>query len=227
MKVALVGDYDATVVAHQAIPDALEMSARALSINVEPVWIHSSEVDLATIATVDALWCVPLSPYADPDAVISAIRYARENDLPFLGTCAGFQHAVLEYARNVLGFGDADSIEDNPQTSMPLIEALGCRLSDQADSVILDRDSRLAKIYQCERVVEEYNCGFGVNPDYLSIFANSDFHFCAQDQNGEPRAFELDKRRFFFGTAWQPERSSLQRITHPLITAFLMAEQQA
>jgi len=222
MKIALVGDYDATVLAHQAIPGAIERSARALATTVEPIWIHSSEVDIQTIATVDALWCVPFSPYANPEAVITVIRYAREHDMPFLGTCAGYQHAVLEYARNVLGFENADSSEDNPETSMPLISALACRLADQADTIYLDRGSRIAEIYQTERIAEDYHCGYGVNPDYLSLFANSEFKFSACDNNGDPRAFELSANRFFFGTAYQPERSSLHNITHPLITAFLM-----
>ena len=71
MKVALVGDYDATVLAHQAIPGAIERSALALATTVELIWIHSSEIDLQAIAAVDALWCVPLSPYAYPEAVIT------------------------------------------------------------------------------------------------------------------------------------------------------------
>jgi CTP synthase (UTP-ammonia lyase) len=227
MKVALVGDYDATVLAHQAIPGAIERSALALATTVELIWIHSSEIDLQAIAAVDALWCVPLSPYADPEAVITVIRFAREHDMPFLGTCAGYQHAVLEYARNVHGFVDADSSEDNPETSMPLITALACRLADQADTIHLDHGSRIAGIYQTEHITEEYNCGFGINRDYLPLFVNSDFRFCARDDNGDPRAFELNSNRFFFGTAYQPERSSLQQITHPLITAFLMAALQS
>lgn len=222
MKIALVGDYDATVLAHQAIPGAIERSARVLATTVEPIWIHSSEVDIQTIATADALWCVPLSPYTNPEAVITVIRYAREHDMPFLGTCAGYQHAVLEYARNVLGFENADSSEDNPETSMPLISALACRLADQTDTIYLDRGSRLAEIYQTNRIAEDYHCGYGVNPDYLSLFANSEFKFSARDNNGDPRAFELSTSRFFFGTAYQPERSSLHNIIHPLITAFLM-----
>ena len=88
---------------------------------------------------------------------------------------------------------------------------------------MLQRGSRLAGIYQCERVDEEYHCGFGVNPDYLPIFADSDLRFCAFDGNGAPRALELQGHRFFFATAYQPERSALQHMTHPLITAFLMA----
>lgn len=223
MKIALVGDYDAAVLAHQAIPEAIAISARALATTVEPVWIHSSEVDIQAIAEVDALWCVPFSPYANPEAVIKVIRYARVHDMPFLGTCAGYQHAVLEYARNLLGFEDADSSEDNPETSLPLISALACRLSDQTDTIRLDRGSRIAEIYQTDRIVEEYHCGYGVNPDYLPLFANSELKFCARDDNGDPRAFELNANRFFFGTAYQPERSSLHQFTHPLITAFVMA----
>lgn len=223
MKIALVGDYDRDVLAHRVIPEALAASATALATPLEPQWIHSSEVDQAALAQVDALWCVPLSPYAEPEAVIGAIRYARETELPFLGTCAGYQHALLEYARNVLGFAHADSAEDNPQTSMPLISALACRLADEEERVLLQRGSRLAQIYQSETVVEQYNCGFGFNPDYRSIFVDSSLHFSAFDESGEPRAFELEGHRFFFATAFQPERSALHGLTHPLITALLMA----
>lgn len=223
MKIALVGDYDQNALAHRVIPESLAASATALATPLESLWIHSRDVDQAALATVDALWCVPLSPYAEPEAVIAAIRYARETELPFLGTCAGYQHALLEYARNVLGFAHADSAEDNPQTSMPLISALACRLADEGEKVLLQRDSRLAQIYQSETVVEQYNCGFGLNPDYRAIFADSSLRFSAFDENGEPRAFELDGHRFFFATAFQPERSALQGFTHPLITALLMA----
>lgn len=223
MKIILVGDYDASVLAHQAIPRAIELSAQALETGAEPVWMHSAEVDLSAIASADALWCVPLSPYADAQAVITAIRFSRENDMPFLGTCAGYQHAVLEYARNVLGFEDADSAEDNPATTMPLIAALKCRLTNDAGRISLEQGSRLADIYQSGRAVETYHCGYGVNPEYLSVFCGREFRFCARDDDGEPRAFELAGNRFYFGTAYQPERSSLQQAAHPLITAFMSA----
>ncbi len=223
MKIALVGDYDETVTAHQAIPQAIDLAARALTINAEPVWIRSRDVVPAALSEFDALWCVPLSPYENPLSVIAAIGYARENDIPFLGTCAGYQHAVLEYARNLLGFEQADSVEDNPATAMPLITALTCRLADKADTINIERDSRVSDIYQCGRVREEYNCGFGVNPDYLKIFAGSELKFCGHDDNGEPRICEIPRNRFFVGTAYQPERSAFDCRAHPLITSFLMA----
>ena len=223
MKVALVGDYDAAVTAHQAIPRALELAALALATRVEQEWIGSDRIGARDLADFDGLWCVPLSPYRDAVAVIDAIEYARSRDLPFLGTCAGFQHAVLEYARNVLDLSEADSLEDNPQTAMPLITALACRLSDESDAINLTAGSRLERIYQTERIVDEYNCGFGINRDYLSRFADSEMTFCAFDDHGEARAFELERHPFFVGTAFQPERSALHGQTHPLICAFLMA----
>ena len=181
------------------------------------------EVEPGQLADFDALWCVPYSPYRKAAAVIAAIEYARENELPFLGTCAGCQHAVLEYARNALGLSEADSIEDNPETTMPLITALQCRLSDESGALNLAAGSRLERIYQNRRIVEEYNCGFGINRDYLPRFADSDLSFCAFDDDGDARAIELQGHPFFIGTAFQPERSALHGEAHPLICAFLIA----
>ena len=105
----------------------------------------------------------------------------------------------------------------------PLISALACRLEDQPQAVNLDAGSRLGQYYQTERVVEEYHCGFGLNPGYRNLFDNSGLVFCAHDDDGTPRAFEIPELRFYFGTAFQPERSAFNRVTHPLILGFLMA----
>ncbi|MCP4980839.1 MAG: hypothetical protein GY935_10145 [Gammaproteobacteria bacterium] len=223
MKIALIGDYDSSVTAHQAIPLALELAANSLALWHEYSWIRSSEVDLGQLTEFDALWCVPFSPYEEPAAVISAIRFARQNSVPFLGSCAGFQHAVLEYARNVLGLESADSVEDNPQTQMPVISALACRLYDESDAINLESDSRVGQIYQLSRIAEEYHCGFGVNPEFMQLFADSELKFCGHDDAGEPRILELSGHPFFVGTAFQPERSAFKNKVHPLISAFLAA----
>ncbi len=222
-KIALVGDYDAAVTAHQAIPRALELASLALALEAEPEWIGSDAIAGRDLAEFDALWCVPASPYRDQGAVIAAIAQARAADMPFLGTCAGYQHALIEYARNQLGYSEADSSEDNPEARLAVISALACRLDDQGDAVNLAPGSRLEEIYQSRRVVETYHCGYGFNPDYLSLFVDSGLVFSGFDDRGAPRAFELPQARFFVGTAFQPERSALQNATHPLIIAFLMA----
>lgn len=223
MKVALIGDYDPEVTAHQAIPRALELAARGLETGIDTQWIHSASIDIPALADFDAVWCVPLSPYADGKAVIGAIEFARRQDLPFLGTCAGYQHAVLEYARHVLGLEDAESSEDHPHAERPVITALSCSLIDVAAPVAIDADSRLGRIYGVGQADETYHCRFGVNPQFLPMFAGSAFKFSCHDADGQPRAFELEGHRFFFGTAFQPERAALAEKNHPLIAAFLEA----
>ncbi|HEY9516209.1 MAG TPA: hypothetical protein VIQ74_11065, partial [Gemmatimonadaceae bacterium] len=94
LHIALVGDYDPAVTAHQAIPRALALAAERLGVDVEQHWLPTDAVDADDpLAGVDAVWCVPASPYRSADGALRAIRAARESGRPFLGTCAGFQHA--------------------------------------------------------------------------------------------------------------------------------------
>jgi CTP synthase (UTP-ammonia lyase) len=111
IRLALVGDHDLTVPAHQAIPVALGLSGERPGVSVDPVWTHTSTLgpDVAQqLAGFTGIWCVPASPYANADGALAAIRFAREGGRPFLGTCGGFQHALLEYTRNILGHAQAD-----------------------------------------------------------------------------------------------------------------------
>ena len=223
MKILLLGDYDPAVVAHQAIPRAIDLAAQTLATEVGQTWLRTAELNPQSMPEFDALWCVPFSPYEKPEVVIAAIKFVRENDIPFLGTCAGYQHAVIEFARNVLGFESAASLEDDPDTPMPMIAPLTCKLYDQAEAINIERSSGAGEIYQAERVLEEYHCGFGVSRDFVQVFENSQFRFSGYDDNGDPRICEIPGHRFFIGTAFQPERSALKQRVHPLITAFLMA----
>lgn len=220
-RIALIGDYDPAVTAHRAIPQALQLAARGLGIGIETEWVHSSRAGELTLQDYTGLWCVPLSPYADGEAVIATIAAARRQSLPFLGTCAGYQHAVIEFARHELGLSDAESSEDNPAAPTPVIHALACSLLDVGETILIEPGSRLHEIYGAERAEEAYHCRFGVNPDYLAAFEGSGFEFCCRDADGQPRAFALADHPFFIGTAYQPERAALAGKNHPLISAFL------
>src|SRR6266850_6005772 len=104
IRIGLVGDFDANVPAHRAIPLALGMAAKAVDCIVKWEWIGTHEIHGSErLESLNGLWCVPASPYRNMQGALSAIKYARENKRPFLGTCGGFQHAVIEYARYVLG----------------------------------------------------------------------------------------------------------------------------
>ena len=101
IRVGLLGEFNEQQRAHQAIPKALTTASEG---GVETAWVSTDSVEKGeSLAEYDGLWCVPGMPYRSADGAISAIRYARTSKVPFLGTSAGFQYALIEYARDVLG----------------------------------------------------------------------------------------------------------------------------
>jgi CTP synthase (UTP-ammonia lyase) len=225
VRIALVGDYDPAVPAHQAIPEALRLSGERLGVRVDPVWTHTLALgpDAAQVSDCAGVWCVPASPYADTDGALAAIRFARESGRPFLGTCGGFQHALLEYACNVLGRGEADHAETSPDAALPLIARLACSLVEQRGTVRFSEGSRLRAIYGADHAEEAYRCSYGLNPAYEALFHGSALQVAARDEAGEVRAVVLAGHRFFIATLFQPERAALRGSEHPLITAFVAA----
>lgn len=224
-RVALIGDYSPDVVAHRMIPQALALSARNLGLDIEPVWIHTSTLTADAIVSLnsfDAIWCVPASPYANTEGVLAAIRHARESKTPFLGTCGGFQHAIIEYARNVLGLHDADHAETAPDAEVPIIAPLACSLVEKSGTVHYLPGSRLRDIMGQEQTVEEYHCRFGINPAFDRLFSDpAGLIVVARDEAGEARAVEGNGHPFYFATLFQPERSAKNFSAHPLITTFI------
>lgn len=115
-RIAIVGDYSDRVTAHRAIPRALELAREQAGADVDWEWVGTRKIGDAArdLAGYSALWLVPGSPYENTAGAIDAVRWAREGGRPFLGTCAGLQHALIEIARNVAGIGNADHAETNP-----------------------------------------------------------------------------------------------------------------
>jgi CTP synthase (UTP-ammonia lyase) len=225
LRVALVGDFDPTVVAHQAIPKALNLAGARLGIEVQPVWVHTStifQVD-AQFESFDGIWCVPASPYANTMGALAAIRYAREGGLPFLGTCGGFQHALLEYARNVCGMPEAEHAETDPDAPMRLIAPLACSLVERSDEILLTEGGQFRLAYGRERITEGYHCSYGLNRDYESRIFRDGLRATAHDRNGEVRGVELTGHPFFVAALFQPERRALTEEVPSLVAAFVAA----
>src|SRR5713226_4615469 len=106
IRIALIGDYNAAVKAHQAIPQALALAQDGKQRRCEWQWLHTATLSNDPSDQLQAfhgIWCVPASPYANTRGALAAIRFARGTGRPFLGTCGGFQHALLEYAEAVWG----------------------------------------------------------------------------------------------------------------------------
>lgn len=221
-RIGLIGDYRATVPAHQAIPIALQLARDALGLAVEHEWVPTKEILHASrVAGFNGLWCVPASPYRSIEGALLAIRFARENGRPFLGTCGGFQHAIIEYARNVLGWADAEHAEVAPAAKRPVITRLTCALVEATDAVRFLPDSRIASFYGCEESIEGYRCSYGLNPRLQLALLSGPLRAGAKDSTGEIRAVELDGHPFFLATLFQPERLALKNQLPPLVAAFV------
>src|ERR1051325_2593979 len=225
VRLALVGDYDPAVRAHAAIPMALHLAADESGCVVQPAWVGTDSItgDASELAPFQAVWCVPASPYRSMDGALRAIRFARENGRPFLGTCGGFQHAIIESIRNVAGVIDADHGESNPGASKQVIARLACSFEGRGGVIRLQAGSRVATAYRRHEITESYNCNFGFNAQYADLLVKAGLKCSGTDPASEVRVVELSAHPFFIATLFQPERSAFTARSHPLIKAFVEA----
>ena len=217
IRIALVGDFNETQKAHQAIPRALAAASEAPA---EGVWVATDTIENGSILSgFDGIWCVPGMPYRSAEGALRAIRRAREKRVPFLGTSAGFQYALIEHARNVLGLADADHQKTNPKAETPLISPLGCALAGVRSRVRLTPGSMLRKAYGVPEMTVLYHCSFGLNSRYRRLMESSSLHVSAIDDQDQIRAVEMDGHPFFAATLFQPE----MELPSAMVNAFVAA----
>jgi len=223
LRIALVGDFNPEVIAHQAIPLAIDDAAAVQELTADYDWVATTDIKSADdLVGYDAIWLVPASPYQNAEGAFIAIRYARENSIPFLGTCGGFQHAILEYARNVLGWSDAAHAETDTEGRM-VIAPLACSLVEKSDTIELRANTIIAKAYGRLSIEEGYHCNYGISPDFAAELDEGALRVTGWDEEGEIRAVELITHPFFVGTLFQHERNALAGRPAPLVHAFLRA----
>jgi CTP synthase (UTP-ammonia lyase) len=225
--IAIVGDFNPSNQSHIATNNTIEHCSKSLDLPVEHHWIATEDLvrpdGTKHLADVRGFWIAPASPYKSMDGALLAIRTARERGIPLLGTCGGFQHIILEYARNVLGFTDAQHEETHPHASQLFISRLACSLVGRTMTITLRPDSLVARAYRRTKVEERYLCNFGVNPDFVDILRPSTLRIVGSDDEGELRAVELAGHPFFVGTLFLPQLISKPSAPHPLLSEFVRA----
>jgi CTP synthase (UTP-ammonia lyase) len=221
--IAILGEYQPTFETHLATNLAIADSSSQLTIEVERNWISTEEIDPSLFDIYSGIWIASGSPYKNINKMLWAIAYARENNVPCLGTCGGFQHMILEYARNVIGFKDAQSQENDPYGSQLFISRLACSLAGREMKLTFTEGSQIASIYDSVTDVEQYYCNFGVNPKYIPYLKSRSLKVTGADNEGEVRVIELPNHPFFLGTLFVPQARSTPETPHPIVTAFLKA----
>ncbi len=223
--IAIVGDYSERHTAHRAIPRALELARNHSGVDIAWEWVATRQISDAArdLARFGAVWLTPASPYENTAGALAAVRWAREGGRPFLGTCGGFQHALLELARNVAGIADADHAETNPGGSELVLTRLSCSMVEKSGAIRFTPGSLLARAYGGVAATEEYRCNYGFNSAYRTVLEQAGLRFTAFDEAGEIRGAELSGAPFFAGVLFQPERAALRGEAPPLAVAFAQA----
>jgi len=237
VRIGILGDFQPKAPNLPAIEKSLQHASSKLQIGVEAKWIPTPSVlepnGQKTLESFDGIWAAPGSPYKSFDGMLKGIEFARRRDWPFLGTCGGFQYALIECARNVLGIKDADSAENNSGSKNIIIYPVACAVPDSSNKgpklsgaipeIRLRPGSYLHSFYTQDIVTEEFFCNFEVNPEYEWAAMEAGFPVVARGSNGEIRAIESPTHRFYIATLFQPQLSSKPNDPHPLVMAFVQA----
>jgi CTP synthase (UTP-ammonia lyase) len=237
IRIGILGDFNEEFRSHHAINDSLQHAARKLGMTVQSVWLPTPSLlepnAAANLELFDGLWASPGSPYKSFDGMLKGIEFARVHDWPFLGTCGGFQYALIECARNVLGIADATTAEEDPSAKNIIIYPVACAVPNRAGGapklcgrvpeIRLRPGSYLAGYYGKETVEEEFFCNYELNPEFEWTAMEAGFPVVARGANEECRAIESPVHRFFIATLFQPQLSSKDKKPHPLVLAFVQA----
>jgi len=228
LDVALVGKY-ALEDAYMSIHEALKHAGIHEEVEVNTLWVDADEMrdhHTERLREADAIVVPGGFGSRGSEGKIEAIRYARENDVPFLGLCLGFQMAVVEYARNVLGLEGAHSAEIDAETPYPVIDLL----PEQYDLEDLGGTMRLGaheteilpgtlahEVYGADSCTERHRHRYEVNPEYIDDLEAGALTFSGRAGN-RMEVVELDDHPYFLGTQFHPEfRSRPDRASPPFV----------
>jgi CTP synthase len=232
IKIAIVGKYTMLRDSYVSYVEALTHAGAALGAGVEIVWIEAEEFSESQMEGVDGL-IVPVGfGHRGAEGKIRAIRYARTQGVPFLGICYGFQLAVIEFARAVLGLETANSAEFGP-TEHPVIDLMpeqksltekGATMRLGAQPVRIERGTLAYKLYGTEEISERHRHRYEVNPRYIRDLEAAGLKFSGKSLDGRRmEILELPGHPFFIASQFHPEFKSRPTQPRPLFLGLVQA----
>ena len=218
VTIALVGDRKPSHPSHRELDAVRGM----LGPDVVADWVATDGDRVSSLGDFDGIWLVPGSPYADDSAAYEAVRWARENDVPFLGTCGGLQYAVVEYFRTVLGVADASHAESDGVGDSNVVSALACSLMGEERVVRPVPGTRFSALVGDEPFVGLHYCGYGPAPGVVERLAAAGVVVEATADDAGAAVLELPGNRFFMLRRFQPQIGALAgKPVHPLLREFV------
>lgn len=237
VTIALVGKYVKLHDAYLSVAEALRHAGYARGAKIQIDWVDSEELNEETVD--EKLRCADgiIVPGGfggrGVEGMIAAVKYARENDVPFFGICLGMQIAVIEYARNVLGISDANSGEFDELCKNKVIDFMPGQ-SDDVDKggtlrlgsypCLIGRNTTMERCYQRREIAERHRHRYEFNNEYRETFERGGLTFSGTSPDGRlAETVELTDRTFFVGVQFHPEFKSRPNAAHPLFLGFIEA----
>jgi CTP synthase len=245
ITIAMVGKYVNLKDAYLSLNEALMHAGVRTRTRVNIQFIEATDIEkhgVGSLAGVDAILVPGGFGERGVEGKISAVRYAREQQIPYLGICLGMQLAIIEYARHVAGLEGAHSTEFNRATPHPVIALISEwqdlkgtveQRSDQsqmggtmrlgAQEIRLSHGSRVHQIYSADVIHERHRHRYEFNNTYLQKLMNAGLRFSGFSRDGLVEMVELPQHPFFVASQFHPEFRSTPRDGHPLFTGFIKA----
>ncbi|MCC6401755.1 MAG: CTP synthase, partial [Flavobacteriales bacterium] len=237
VHIGLVGKYVELKDAYKSIKEALEHAGAESETKVHIKWVHSEKLTAKNVVKqlggLSGILVAPGFGHRGIEGKIEAIKYARENKVPFLGICLGMQCAVIEFARHVLGHADANSTEMNADTTHPVIAMMeeqkaivnkGGTMRLGAYPCAVTEGSLAARIYRKKQVSERHRHRYEFNNAYLDAFREAGMLATGMNPQGKlVEIVELKDHPWFVGVQFHPEYRSTVAKPHPLFVAFVQA----
>ncbi|WP_281336334.1 CTP synthase [Flavobacterium eburneipallidum] len=237
VNIGLIGKYVEMQDCYKSILEAFIHAGAANETKVNVISIHSEFLDATDVAEkfagLDGILVAPGFGERGIEGKIEAVRYARENKMPFFGICLGMQMATIEYSRNVLGLADANSTEMNPDTKHPVVNLMEDQknITDKGGTMRLGAwkceikpDTLAHRIYGATTISERHRHRYEFNSEYLEQLQKGGLKASGVNpETGLVEIVELEDHPFYIGVQYHPEYKSTVENPHPLFVNFVAA----